>query len=247
MYGVVKKSILWAFIFLTFVSGLLFCVFAQMGTVNHIEQFDRRKKTKTDSDEEPNYSCPDMLVNDGGKYKLYFSNANGIDDGANPMVFPSLDEYTQYQQLQEDSGRSCPPPIYSQKEIDVQGKEVYRLYPSPYSVEGGSPSIRLTTDNDRSDDDHDEKDVVPYVDASRENPPFNANQYPGIASLDMDEGVYDELDKVHDKTKRKNKCPSYNAMDSNWGGANFTSGGIKKGKFADNEVYIPMYKNFTAR
>ena len=234
-----KRMVLWVFIATAFLSGLLFCVFGGgCGGGGGGEGFESQE-LRQDQDEknlkDVKSLCPDLLVNEGGQYKLHFSNASSVD-GVNPLVFASLADYSQYQQRQSDAGRACPAPIYSQREEDAQGKEVYRLYPSPYAVEGGLPPLPLTL--------HDNSQVAPYVDASRENPPFNANQYAGISSLNMDEGVYDELDRIHDKTKRKNKCPSYNAMDSNWGGADFSMSAVQRGKFDDNQVFIPMYPNF---
>lgn len=230
-----KRVVLWVFIATAFLSGLLFCVFGGPTTRIAGEGFESHELRQGQGEEDMQSMCPDLLVNEGGQYKLHFSNASSVD-GVNPMIFASLADYSQYQQTQSDAGRACPTPIYSQREEDAQGKEVYRLYPSPYAVEGGLPPLQLTL--------HDNSQVAPYVDASRENPPFNANQYAGISSLNMDEGVYDELDRIHDKTKRKNKCPSYNAMDSNWGGADFSMSAVQRGKFDDNQVFIPMYPNF---
>ena len=222
-----KRVVLWVFMITVFVSGMLFCVFGDVDveSVVDLEAFES-------SPQQQDPLCPDMLVNEGGKYKLFFSNAASVD-GANPVVFDSLQEYTDYQQAQVNAGRACPPPIYSQKEEDAQGKEVYRMYSSPYSVDGGLPALPI--------------EVRDTVDASRENPPYNANQYAGIASLDMDEGVYTQLDQIHDQTKRDNKCPSYNAMDSNWGGVDYSQAAVQSGKFADNEVFVPLYPNFSPK
>jgi len=74
--------------------------------------------------------------------------------------------------------------------------------------------------------------IVPYVDSSKDNKPFNQ----GINGFDPTSqyvGKYTVLDQIHDSTKFQNKDNiSDNAMDSNWGGAVFTTNQIKVGKYA---------------
>jgi len=74
--------------------------------------------------------------------------------------------------------------------------------------------------------------IVPYVDSSKDNKPFNQ----GINGFDPTSqyvGKYTVLDQIHDSTKIQNKDNiSDNAMDSNWGGAVFTTNQIKVGKYA---------------
>ena len=75
--------------------------------------------------------------------------------------------------------------------------------------------------------------TVPYVDSNRDNKPFNQ----GINGFDPTSqyvGKYTVLDQIHDSTQIQNKeGVSDNAMDTNWGGAVFTTNQIKVGKYAD--------------
>ncbi len=77
--------------------------------------------------------------------------------------------------------------------------------------------------------------TIPYVDSSKDNKPFNQ----GINGFDPTSqyvGKYTILDQIHDSTKIQNKDNiSDNAMDTNWGGAVFTTNQIKVGKYAEAE------------
>ena len=78
--------------------------------------------------------------------------------------------------------------------------------------------------------------MVPYVDANRD---LNPRGHYGFDPSDQYIGKYTVLDKIHDSTK--NKYPSglsSNAMDSNWGGAVFTTSKIKEGDYALDKVIM---------
>jgi hypothetical protein len=78
--------------------------------------------------------------------------------------------------------------------------------------------------------------MVPYIDANRD---LNPRGYYGFDPSDQYIGKYTVLDKIHDSTK--NMYPSglsANAMDSNWGGAVFTTSKIKEGDYALDNVIM---------
>ena len=78
--------------------------------------------------------------------------------------------------------------------------------------------------------------MVPYIDANRD---LNPTGHYGFDPSDQYVGKYTVLDKIHDSTK--NKYPSglsANAMDSNWGGAVFTTSKIKEGDYALDNVIM---------
>ena len=81
---------------------------------------------------------------------------------------------------------------------------------------------------------------VPYVDASRDDPPFNQNMYSGFDPHNMYAGVYTTLDVIRDSTKQGTPF-SDNAMDPNWGGVQYTKAQINSGKYDDNIVSTPVY------
>ena len=66
------------------------------------------------------------------------------------------------------------------------------------------------------------------LDSTRNNPPYNKNQYPGFDPLNQYIGLDTPLDKMfHDNTN----IISANPMDSNWGGKDYTNSLIEQGEY----------------
>ena len=81
--------------------------------------------------------------------------------------------------------------------------------------------------------------AVPFVDASKEDPPYNQNQYTSFDPHGQFIGKYTTVDQVHDSTKI---APlSDNPMDPNWGGVLYTRNQVISGKYDDNNVTKPIY------
>jgi hypothetical protein len=76
-------------------------------------------------------------------------------------------------------------------------------------------------------------------DASRDNG-YNTNMYPGFDPDGQYNGVYTNLDYVHDSTSFSQL--SENPMDDNWGGVLYTKQAVDSGKYDDNLV-IPYSYN----
>lgn len=85
--------------------------------------------------------------------------------------------------------------------------------------------------------------IAQYTDASRENPPFNQNQYAGFDPTEQYTGKMTNLDVVHNSTMFQNPGNglSDNPMDPNWGGVQFTRAQVNSGKYDDNIVTKPVY------
>ena len=81
---------------------------------------------------------------------------------------------------------------------------------------------------------------TPYVDASRDDAPFNQFMYTGFDPINLHAGVYSTVDKIHYST-RKDKPFSDNAMDPNWGGVQYTKKQVNSGKYDDNTVTSTIY------
>ena len=79
-----------------------------------------------------------------------------------------------------------------------------------------------------------------YVDASRDDSPFNQNMYTGFDPINLFAGVYTEVDKTHYSTQLGTQL-SDNAMDPNWGGVQYTKRQIDTGKYDDNMVESAQY------
>ena len=80
--------------------------------------------------------------------------------------------------------------------------------------------------------------IIQTIDASRENSPYNANNYPGFDPQGLYVGQYTNLDQTHDLTA-KNQL-SDNPMDPNWGGPEYSRQMVDSGKYDDNNVTIPI-------
>jgi len=187
--------------------------------------YENMEGTKRATDVLDSFSnCPNLLVKRGNLYLLY-NTGQSFQDGINPLVFQSLDQYTQYYKKQQHAGLSCPQ-LYVQQEFDAQGNQVMRVRPGPFDVGGGLASYPAHKPS-----------PIPVVDASREDAPYNQNMYPGFDPLSVYEGRYTTLDQVHDSTKNR-PGGSLNPMDPNWAGVIETQKAIDAGMFQDNNVYM---------
>ncbi len=177
-------------------------------------------------------SCPNMLVKKGNVLMLY--NSNEPTSSTNPIPFFNLDEYINYLEIQKQKGIDCPV-LFIQEENNAQGENVYRVRPSPFDQQGGLPTVP-----DLSKEDIDKIDnAVKVLDATRNNLPYNNNQYPGFDSHGQHIGEYTQLDAVHDSTSSKKI--SDNPMDYNWAGPTYTKQMVDSGKYVDNEITKPVF------
>lgn len=166
--------------------------------------------------------CPNMLIKSGNKLVLYSST----DQKFKPIQFNNLDEYIIYSNKQKLNGKECPI-LFVQQESDSQGNDMYRIRPSPFDMQPGTPIVNM------------DSVVLPVLDASRENPPYNAGNYPGFDPTSLYVGKITEIDKVHYSTET---APiSENPMDPNWGGVLYTQQQVDSGKYDDYNIYKPNY------
>lgn len=174
-------------------------------------------------------NCPDLLIQKGEKLYL-INNKVAKVPGVNPIIFNNLEEYVEYLKWQRFEGKRCPV-LYLQNSYDIQGNHVYVNRKSPFEKEGGTPVISgldLFNNNNRS----------LLLDSTRNHPPYNKNLYPGFDPQDQDIGLKTPLDKLYHSDVGG---VSANAMDPNWGGAQYTEDRIKAGDYKEDEVkiYIP--------
>jgi hypothetical protein len=179
-------------------------------------------------------SCPNMLVKKGNVLLLY--NSNEPVGEKNPIPFFNLDEYINYLEIQKENGTDCPV-LFLQHENDAQGKNVYRIRPSPFDLEGGLPTGTTLSQHDIDKLDS----AVKVIDSTRNNLPYNENQYPGFDSHGQHVGEYTELDAIHESTGTKKI--SDNPMDTNWAGTTYTQQMVESGKYEGNEIKKPVYFN----
>ena len=148
--------------------------------------------------------CPNILVQNGNEIWLKNTNLAEIP-GVNPVVFHNLEEYTQFIDWQHSQKINCPI-LFLQKTYSTQNEAIYKVKPIPKQL----------------------------TDATRNDPPYNTNSYPGIDPTNQDIGEYTMLDEYHEIGESLPQ--SADPMDPNWGGVKYTSDQIKAGVYKDNEV-----------
>ena len=167
-------------------------------------------------DPPPSSSCPNLLIR--SQNLLFLQNTNMPKSATNPMVFQNLDEYLLYLKSQRKQNIRCPV-LFLQEETNTQGQNVYRMRPSPISMEGGGQ-------------------VIMAEDGSRDNPPYNQDQYAGFDPYGFNVGQQTNIDQIHQSTEKNNRV-SDNPMDTNWGGTTYSQESVDSGKYADREVGKP--------
>jgi hypothetical protein len=148
--------------------------------------------------------CPNILVQSGDEILLKNTNLADIP-GVNPIIFHNLEEYTEFVDWQHSQGIQCPI-LFLQKTYSTQNEPIYKIKPIPKHLS----------------------------DASRNDPPYNKNSYPGMDPTNQDIGNYTMLDKYGEVGEEQPQ--SANAMDPNWGGVKYTVQQIKAGVYKDDEI-----------
>jgi hypothetical protein len=173
--------------------------------------------------------CPNLLIQKDSKFYLYNTNLAEVP-GVNPIMFNDLQEYTEFIEWQHSVGIRCPV-LYVQNSYDAQGNRVYKVRPSVSEPQGGLPpitSLQLPMK------------FTKLVDATRNDPPYNQNSYPAFDQSSYYVGSITPLDTPANMVKNSeyNMLYSDNAMDPNWGGAEYTQALVDAGYYKDNEVNI---------
>ncbi len=113
--------------------------------------------------------CPNVLVNEGDKIYLYNDQKAKIP-GVNPIVFNNLEEYVEYIEFARSQGVQCPL-LYLRKMNNTQGDDVYAIRSSPFTS-NSAPQQQSVIEMTRGKNH--------LVDASRDDPPYNQNSFPGF-------------------------------------------------------------------
>lgn len=203
-------------ILIVFILGLYFT--CNYSSKDIIEGFDVSKN-----------SCPNILIQKGKELYLHNSRMAKIP-GVNPIKFENLEEYVEFLDWQRSQNIKCPV-LFLQHSYDAQGKPIYKFRPSPTDLQGGLPPV-LTYGSDAQ--------AIPLsaqrppqtklVDASRDDPPYNTNSYPGYDPINLYQGEYTPLDKMFHEQETTGTA-STNPMDVNWGGVSFSETAVKQGLY----------------
>jgi len=197
----------WGFIVFVFLIGF-YCSVFQPEKSSPIEGFSLSGDSK---------KCPNVLIQKGKEVYLYNSKLAEVP-GVNPMKFDNLEEYTEFVKWQRSQGINCPV-LFMQNSYDAQGKEIYKIKPSPNSSQEGLPPVSSLAEADMLNVPPGTRpsQVSLLYDASRDDPPYNKESYPGFDENNQEIGLYTPLDKMF-KEGETSSVPSGNAMDDNWSG-----------------------------
>jgi hypothetical protein len=86
-----------------------------------------------------------------------------------------------------------------------------------------------------------QSNVLSRSDASRANPPYNKDQFPGFDPMGQYVGQYTDVDAVHDSTNSRKI--SDNPMDPKWAGVTYTQQMVDSGKYVGSEISKPSLFN----
>ena len=182
------------------------------------------------------HRCPNILIQKGTEIYLYNSQVAKVP-GVNPIKFNNLEDYVEFIKWQRSQGIVCPV-LYLQQMNDAQGKNIYKIRPSPVDLQGGLPPMIDTTTGSGAGQNR-LPPVTKLMDSNRNDPPYNTNSYPGFDASGFNMGDVTPLDMVNFIQQDSGTSP--NPMDPNWGGPKFTQHLIDSGYYEGDQVslYIP--------
>lgn len=225
------RRIVFYFFIATFLLGIYHCIYSKnscfRGKNNPIEGFANTEGI-----------CPDLLVKSGETIVLYNSK-NAVP----PIVFKNIDEYTAYLEKQRQNGLRCPV-LFLQEENNTQGETVYRVRPSLDGTQNGLPATTiipgqlLSTTQNAAGTNETPGVIRDIKDATLDNPPYNHGGYTPFDPYGQNIGDFTRLDNIHrigEKTYM-----SDNAMDPNWGGADYSKDRVNSGIYDGNSVVRPV-------
>ena len=170
--------------------------------------------------------CPNMLIQKGSRFYLYNSKLASVP-GVNPVEFENLEDYTEFLEWQRSQGIRCPV-LYLQQSFDAQGSRVFKVRPSVSELQGGTPPSNISNANLGNSDS-------PSTLGIPNNPAYTETivetkdtQYNKVSAAPCDQF-----------TEQQGSQPiSPDAMDPNWGGADYTQCLVDNDYYAENEVMI---------
>ena len=196
------KLLLIGFIYML---GLYFII--KKSTNTCIEGFDTNNNSNNSNSIKSN--CPNLLLKQDDAYYLYNTKKTYVP-GVNPVRFESLEEYTQFMEWMRGSGIRCPV-LYLQQTNDTQGQSTYKMLPSPHEPNAGLPPAQPQR-------------ITKLMDAG-----YNKGGIPGYDPMNQYIGENTPLDQMfHEKESSRF---SDKAMDTNWGGVQYSRAQVDSGKY----------------
>ncbi len=226
-----------------FILGMYFCYCTTSNEQKELFTGNKKKK------------CPNLLIQKG--CKIYLQNTELANvPGVNPIIFENLEQYVDFVIWQRSQGINCPV-LFLQHSYDAQGDEVYKVQTSPTEPQGGLPPSNTSTSTSSGSSSSSDSNTtnpttpmqlpladpnynqnIPLINAENDNPPFNQNMAPAYDPSSFYIGKKTPLDKINEK--QESLLYSDNAMDTNWGGVEYTRENVKAGKYKGNNVAIQI-------
>ena len=160
----------------------------------------------------PLKSCPSVLIQKDNKIYMYYKGEPEVP-GMNPVIFDNLEEYSEYVEYLRSKGRHCPV-LFLREQNSANGGTEYKIYPSPSDKEVSLSYIDKNAFNRERN----------LIDANMIN---NPGHTAGYDPSGFDNGVETPLDKMYHSREAK----SDNAMDTNWGGVEYSRKSVEQGKY----------------
>lgn len=186
------------------------------------------KEPYSNSQDNPENRCPNMLIERENNYYLY-NNKLAIVPGVNPIQFKTLEEYVEFIEWQRGQGINCPV-IQLQYSTDPQNNALYKVKPNIFDSQGGLPD---TNSKDNTPQGLYSNDRSEIFDANMDDPPFNQGRV-GYDPMNQYIGLDTPIDDI-----QATGAKSPNPMDTNWGGAAYTQQAIDSGQFVGSYVTKP--------
>ena len=222
----------WIIFIVGLVAGAMFCCSVSHSSFsNYIETFtpeplsNEDKQTEDIHDENTELSshkhysdsnCYDLLIKKENKIYLYNSTAAYVP-GVNPIVFNNLNDYTQYMEWEKANGVKCPI-LTLEHTIDAQNNSKFNLMPKKIS----DPNEIATFNGFNSSPAGKDIGAKPQ---NKRVKKFNA-----LANYYLS----------HSDTEYKNTTlggkQTANAMDTNWGGTEFSRKMVDDGHYTKHSV-----------
>ena len=178
------------------------------------------------------YECPDIILKTGNKIYLKKSN-KAIVPGVNPIVFNNLNEYVEFMQWQRSQNINCPV-LDLEESYNAQGIKTYKMRPNMFYPQGGLNPYNPEEETLPNSGAKYEESLL--INASRNDPPYNKNSYPGFDPQNQYIGLEVPIDKLFHEEEKNVK--SDNPMDKNWGGIQYTEESIRSGKYDENNISL---------
>jgi len=203
---------------------ILFFIFIFLGGIYFYSTYSNKEGLENMNGEK---RCPNLLIQKGAKFFLYNTNIAEVP-GVNPIEFNNLEDYVEFLEWQRAAGIICPV-LYLQNSYDAQGNRVYKVRPSVTELQGGLPPS------------------VPVPLPTKYQYISKNEVYPGNIKMNQDayytQPIYPETNDIGTginpiPDQNNQLLYSDNAMDPNWGGAEYTQALVDNGYYAGNEVSL---------